>query len=166
MIQSVAAENGSVRLKVISSSMYPILAAGSFVVVQPKPPKNLLCGDIIVWDQGSSWNTHRIVKMQENGCITKGDANWNCDPQIEFKDILGCVTRVENASGSWDLTRFPWTSLNGAFARLSAVEARVVSRSGLSVGRIPTRAKFLFANLIRFGLKLLLRTAMLLSKIR
>jgi len=159
-------ENGSLRLKVTSYSMYPILAAGSFVVVEPKPPKNLRCGDIIVWDQGASWNTHRIVKIQENSCITKGDANWECDAPVEFKDILGWVTCIQNGTKSWEQTGLLWISLNGVIARLSAAEAFWGSQSGPAAGRIPPWAKSLLANLVRFEKKLLLRSAILLSKIR
>ena len=166
MSRAALVQNGSIRLKVTSYSMYPMLAAGSFVVVQPKPPKNLRCGDIIVWDQGAYWITHRIVKINDHSCITKGDANWNCDSPVDFEAILGCVTLVEEAKGKWSLTHFPWTGVNWLVGKLSSIEASIATWSGLSVKQEFSQLKLLFAKPIRSSIKLLLVAAKLLSKIR
>jgi len=55
--------------------MSPMLTVGSIIVVQPKQLENFCCGDIIVWEQGENWNTHRIVKIESLQFITKYTVN-------------------------------------------------------------------------------------------
>lgn len=102
-----------------------MLAAGSTVLVQPIAFEQLRPGDLITWDEGASWNTHRIIAIGAAGCMTKGDANWEPDRKVLPEQILGRVVRVEEAGAAWDLTRFPWSRLNPWIGRLSRLEFRL-----------------------------------------
>lgn len=62
--------------------------------------KQLKIGDIIVYyDSVRDTNVvHRIVKIYENGVITRGDNNNKEDPNlIEFKNIKGIVKKIIRA---------------------------------------------------------------------
>jgi len=143
--------------------MYPLLSTGSIVVVQPKPFQNLCCGDIVVFDQGEYWNTHRIVRLEKHSCVTKGDANRNFDLPVEYRSILGCVTMLEEANGHWDLACFPWDQANRLVGKLSEFEGSILSWDGRSGGKTPV-LKILIAALIRICLKLILVTVKFLSR--
>lgn len=163
LIRTAIAQNESVRLNVTSSSMYPLLSVGSIVVVQSKPFELLCCGDIVVVDQGEYWNTHRIIRIENYHCITKGDANWNFDLPVEFGSILGLVTMFEEGNGSWDLACFPWDRVNRLIGKLSRVEGAIMSWDGRSGGKTPV-SKILIAALIRIYIKILLVAVKLVSK--
>lgn len=121
--RAAGVQNSPVQLTVTSLSMAPMLKTGTKVLVQTNSPKNYACGDMIVWERGSAWYTHRVVKTSAAAWITKGDALWECDPPVEADQVLGCVTQVVDGSRSWDMRHPPWPGLNTWLGRLSAWEA-------------------------------------------
>jgi len=65
--------------------------------------KDVKIGDIIVFKIKNKKNKinriiHRIVKINGNEVITKGDNRFNCDVSITSKEILGKVIKVGNKS--------------------------------------------------------------------
>lgn len=66
---------------VISGSMEPAFSPGDLLVYREQDSYDI--GDIVIFTQGQSLVTHRIVGEGEEGFITKGDAN-----NAEDTDIL------------------------------------------------------------------------------
>lgn len=64
-------------------SMLPTLEGGDLVVIQGVPMADVHVGDIIVYNNLCSSNgesvIHRVVAVQSNGLITKGDNNRDTD---------------------------------------------------------------------------------------
>ena len=71
---------------VLSGSMEPTLPTGSLAIMDPVDPQDIRVGDIIVFEppMGKSNTTvsHRVLDIQHNGFVTKGDANEEADPYI------------------------------------------------------------------------------------
>jgi signal peptidase I len=69
--------------KVTGTSMYPTLEEGDMVVISNVQYSSLSVGDIIVYDPPCSATgnsvIHRIVAIEVNGLITKGDNNFATD---------------------------------------------------------------------------------------
>ena len=77
---------------VLSGSMEPDLYPGDIVVVINKNKINFNIGDIITFKKYNTVITHRIIDLNNNGYITKGDNNNFKDSFIvENKDIIGKV---------------------------------------------------------------------------
>lgn len=76
---------------VLSGSMEPCLKTGALVftdVSQTDPDT----GDIIQYQTGGARVTHRVIKKNSKGYITKGDANDTEDAgTVESRQILGTV---------------------------------------------------------------------------
>jgi signal peptidase len=72
--------------RVDSTSMLPTLEPGDLVVVQPVSVSNIRVGDIIIYDPPCSATgftvIHRVVQIQSNGLITKGDNNPGTDQSL------------------------------------------------------------------------------------
>lgn len=87
---------------VTSGSMWPELKRGDLVLIQGASKESIGVGDIVVWQQGgSSANSgqagfiiHRVVKLSEEGVITKGDGNFKEDLLVDWDKVVGkAITR-------------------------------------------------------------------------
>ena len=74
---------------VTSSSMWPALSAGDLVVIRGTEKADLRVGDIVVWRHDGGFTIHRIVELNEDTIITKGDANFPKDAPVKYEDVVG-----------------------------------------------------------------------------
>lgn len=79
---------------VLSGSMEPVLPVGSIVVVD-RSQTAVQAGDIAAFSKEGQTVTHRIVKVMEDGYVTKGDANKEKDtgiiaPQAVLGKVIFC----------------------------------------------------------------------------
>lgn len=66
---------------VVSGSMEPVIHTGSMVFID-KEYEKAKERDIIAFEKGGMTVTHRVVKVTDEGYVTKGDANESEDPGI------------------------------------------------------------------------------------
>lgn len=88
-VSLIALKMFGVRLYVVSTgSMSPTIPAGSICVVDTNTPfESILPGDVISFSVGADQAvTHRAVKADSGGIITKGDANNTEDAAAVTKD--------------------------------------------------------------------------------
>ena len=76
---------------ITSQSMYPTLKRGELVLIEGVDDlKDLRVGDIVAFESDDSgFAIHRIVSIQGETIITKGDANDLQDPPITFDRVIG-----------------------------------------------------------------------------
>ncbi len=79
----------------IGPSMYPTLQPGDGIELYTyKNPTEIRVGDVIVYPhpKGTVDVVHRIIGINPEGVLTRGDNNNKIDPYtIKFKDIIGKV---------------------------------------------------------------------------
>ena len=73
--------------RVGSGSMTPELKVGDYILIGESDKYKK--GDIITYKSKSSYITHRIVYINNNKIITKGDRNNTNDEFITKKDVVG-----------------------------------------------------------------------------
>ena len=80
---------------VMSGSMTPLYAIGGVVYVKPCGVNEVEVGDVISYTNGTDTEfvtTHRVVAIQEDSFITKGDANNANDAEpVRFSRLVGKV---------------------------------------------------------------------------
>ncbi len=118
-------ENGVIRLKVTSASMSPMLRVNSSILVRAILPQEIKCGDIIVFNQGKIWNTHRVLKLTAQTCLTKGDAVPQCDPLVAIEDILGIVRVAIDKENQWNFQESPWGLVNQWVGWINLIEGQM-----------------------------------------
>lgn len=74
---------------VLSGSMEPTFSTGDLIVV--KEQKDYAVDDIVVYQEANILVVHRIVDINEDEVITKGDANNAEDAPIQAASIKGKV---------------------------------------------------------------------------
>ena len=72
---------------VVSGSMEDELHVGDYILI--KKSNKYVVGDIVTYKKDNYYITHRIVSINGNKVITKGDANNTNDKEINIKDIIG-----------------------------------------------------------------------------
>jgi signal peptidase I len=83
------------RLDVVQSgSMEPAIGKGDLVVTAPGSSENVEIGDVISFHaEGGTMVCHRVVAIEGQTFITKGDANEDIDPwAVPFDHVEGKVT--------------------------------------------------------------------------
>jgi len=75
--------------KVMTGSMEPNIHTSDTILI--KKSGNYKKGDIVTYKDNNDYVTHRIVSVNEDNIITKGDANNTEDSPIKEKDIIGKV---------------------------------------------------------------------------
>jgi len=94
------------------SSMYPFIKKEDTVTIDPDLG-SLSVGDVVLVKTGTGkLLLHRIVKKQEKGVVTRGDAATADDGFMPFPDILGRVNEVSGAGYNFHL-RKPYKYLIG-----------------------------------------------------
>lgn len=76
--------------KVASGSMKPYLNIGDIIIIKKSDVYKIK--DVITYKEGNkSFVTHRVVAINEDGIITKGDTNNTNDAPVKDEEILGKV---------------------------------------------------------------------------
>lgn len=83
---------GYTYYSVVTGSMKPVISPNDLIFV--KITKNVSKGDIITFKDSGSIVTHRLIDINDNKYITKGDANNTSDTGISKSDIIGKVVYV------------------------------------------------------------------------
>ena len=90
---------GYTFFEVATGSMEPTIHVGDVIIV--KITNDIEENDIIVCKENNSFITHRLLEIQDNKLITKGDANNTEDNPIEESDVLGKVVNTIPHIGIW-----------------------------------------------------------------
>lgn len=90
---------GYSAFEVATGSMSGTIEIGDMVIV--KITDEIQQNDIIVYKQEDNFITHRVIEINENTIITKGDANTSNDSPIEKSQIFGKVVKVIPNVGIW-----------------------------------------------------------------
>ena len=79
--------------------MSPTFEIGDVVIV--KLTKHVNVNDIIVYQDGKDFITHRLVEKNGDELIAKGDANNSEDKPIQLDMVLGQVVQIIPKIGIW-----------------------------------------------------------------
>lgn len=90
---------GYAVFEVVSESMAPSIRKSDIIIV--KITKDIKADDIITYKEGENFITHRVIDIQGNYYITRGDANNSKDNPIISNAILGKVVKVFPKLGVW-----------------------------------------------------------------
>lgn len=86
---------GYTVFKVASGSMSPTINVGDIIIAEiKKDDKEYKPEDIVVFKQDNYIITHRIIDIDEENIITKGDANNAEDNSITKENIIGKVVKI------------------------------------------------------------------------
>ena len=75
---------------ITSGSMWPALKKGDMVLIKGiASSEEIKEGDIVVYKNPKGFTIHRVIEINENTVVTKGDANNVEDSPIKYEEIIG-----------------------------------------------------------------------------
>ena len=76
---------------ITSGSMWPVLKRGDLILIRgvADAKEEVEVDDIIVYRNPKGFTIHRVIKLNEDTLVTKGDANNVADNPIKYEDIVG-----------------------------------------------------------------------------
>ncbi len=84
---------------VATGSMEPVINQNDVIVVKRSDKYEV--GDIITFKSDGAYITHRVVSVNGDNFVTKGDANNAKDVAITRKDVIGKVIKISAKAGIW-----------------------------------------------------------------
>lgn len=90
---------GYTFLEVTTGSMSGTIEINDIVII--KIHDDVKENDIITFESENNFITHRLIKVEENQLVTKGDANNAEDKPIEKSAVLGKVVKIIPNLGIW-----------------------------------------------------------------
>ena len=82
---------------VTSSSMWPVIKRGDIVFIKGVEGKgDIKLGDIVVYKNENGFTIHRVVRMDEETFVTRGDANNIDDQPVKYEELLGKTINIRN----------------------------------------------------------------------
>ncbi|SRR6266851_3933911 len=91
----VLRDAGRAQLRVAGNSMLPTLRGGDTIVVEAMRDTTVRPAEIVVFIQGGTFCTHRVLKSCGSHIITQGDANRHPDLPVSNEECLARVVAIE-----------------------------------------------------------------------
>jgi signal peptidase len=79
---------------VTSGSMWPVLHEQDLILIKHVDREDLKVGDVVVWRHERGFTIHRIVQLDQETFVTRGDANFEEDAPVPYRDLVGRMVTV------------------------------------------------------------------------
>jgi hypothetical protein len=83
-----------VTLKLAGTSMLPAIWPGDMVRFQHCQPADLRKGEIILYRLDGVLTAHRLVRIEDDQIVVRGDTRTCCDPPVSADKVVGRATAV------------------------------------------------------------------------
>ncbi len=89
--EDILNKNKKIKISVHGSSMLPFLRSGDNVIIKRVKENELKVADIVVFKYFDKIVVHRIIKINTDTIICRGDSTINNDEPVGKKNIIGVV---------------------------------------------------------------------------
>lgn len=129
--------SGRLRMRVAGSSMLPAIRPGDLVSVRRCGPAQASIGDVVLFQRDGRLFAHRVVRLEAESLVTRGDAVATDDPPVRATEFLGIVESTQRGRGpALDCARHAWPQrLAAGVFRRSALAGRLFTRWNAAVTR-------------------------------
>ena len=95
LVVEIAAKFGRVRFRVTGASMMPSVWPDDIVEIRRCDPADLEPAQIVLYRRMGRLVVHRIIRVEPDFLVTRGDAVSDEDSPIRKADVLGRVVRIQ-----------------------------------------------------------------------
>ena len=94
LASEVLRTSGRLRLRVTGWSMLPAIWPGDTLEVEITKREELSAGDVVLFTRERRLFAHRVLRTNDHGIITHGDAMPQPDPLVDKNELLGRVAGI------------------------------------------------------------------------
>ena len=95
------------QLKLSGHSMTPVIKNGDWLLLKHNS-NDIRIGSIIAYRRERKIIVHRVIRIQSQSFITKGDFNYHIDEVVDIKSVIGKVIAVKNRRRLYRLDTKLW----------------------------------------------------------
>ena len=132
------------RFHVTSRSMEPFIRFGDDVVIKKVASMDIIIGDVILFEKGNAFCTHRLIHTKKKDdithYITKGDKLIGFDVPITEDKIVGKVCAIERKKQLIDLTLLNYRMLNRSLGKIFRIQW-IIYQSGKPINKFFLRKR-------------------------
>jgi Peptidase S24-like len=138
LIRDALEVGGELWVNACGGSMHPTIRNGDRVLLGP-PTRDIKRGEIVLASMGPRLILHRVIDIQKDVLITRGDARDRADPPISREDVIAralvagraetleCL-RLTRRFGAMPLARFAWRAASRRLRPLKATVRAILPR--------------------------------------
>jgi SOS-response transcriptional repressor LexA len=105
LIVDLLSRGHAVQFRARGDSMHPVIREEDVLHVEPTVP--FAAGDVVLVLAERGLTAHRVVSMDAETLLTRGDNAPAADPPVPVSKVLGVVTHVERDGGRLPVTAEP-----------------------------------------------------------
>jgi len=124
IITAVLSDGSLARFEAGGDSMFPVIRSGDRLLVEPSGIGDLRTGDVVLAKLDRGLTAHRVVRLQGQTIITRGD---NCpadDPPFSAVQLLGRVRSIERDGRTRSPEKTLWSRVHATAHRWRAAFMR------------------------------------------
>lgn len=81
---------------ITSSSMWPVLKSGDLIFIKGASGRgDINLGDIVIYRNEEGFTIHRVVKLDDETFVTRGDANNVDDQPVKYQELIGKTVNLK-----------------------------------------------------------------------
>ena len=87
-------QNGEISGRTVGKSMIPLFRSGKDIAIIKKIDRKLKVNDVLLYRKKDTdeFILHRLIKIDENGYVIRGDNRYSVEKNITDDDIIGVMT--------------------------------------------------------------------------
>lgn len=95
----VLRKTGQVQLAAFGYSMLPSLWPGDHLTIEARAFERISVGDVVLFVRSDRLFIHRVVRVEKEQIVTRGDAVPSQDTPVSPGELLGVVASVRRTDG-------------------------------------------------------------------
>lgn len=99
---------GQIRFSALGSSMLPAILPGDLLTFRAATLAEAAAGDVVLAaPDGTGWRVHRIIAIDGDWLVTRGDALRHADPPLHQTRLLGILIAQQRGARTLPIDRPP-----------------------------------------------------------
>ena len=114
-------DNFDIKVNLGGFSMWPFLKSNDIAIIKKVNFEDVILGDVLVFRANNKILAHRVMSVNIDSVICKGDSCVSCDPIVLKNSILGKIASINRAGKKIDFTAKKIQQKNRIIAKLSPI---------------------------------------------
>lgn len=128
--KSLLEQNGEISGRTVGKSMLPLFRSERDVAIIKKIDRKLKVNDVLLYrkKETDEFILHRLIKIDENGYVIRGDNKFNREINVTDDDIIGIMAAFERNGKYYECDKSSFYKLYVFYIRTSYPLRRLIHK--------------------------------------